>query len=100
LNFSLYSPGELCRRIGERARELRLASGQRQADVAEKAGIPLSTLKRFERTGEVGLHTVVRIALALGAEDGFAALFPPRERRSLDEIVAANRVRQRVRRPR
>jgi transcriptional regulator with XRE-family HTH domain len=100
LNPSWYSPGELCRRVGERARELRLASGQRQKDVAEHAGIPLSTLKRFERTGEVGFRTVVRIAIALGAQDGFATLFPPREHRSLDDVLAANRVRQRVRRPR
>jgi transcriptional regulator with XRE-family HTH domain len=100
LDFSLYSPGELCRGIAERARELRVASGQRQKDLAEQAGIPLSTLKRFERSGEVGFRTVVRIAIALRAQDGFAVLFPPREHRSLDEVLAGNRARQRVRRPR
>ena len=97
MNLSLYSPTEICKLVGSRARQLRLASGQRQTDLAAAAGVTLSTLKRFERSGEVGFETVVRIALALGAERELAALFPPREARSLDEILAANRPRVRAR---
>ncbi len=69
----------------------------RQVDLAEAAGVTLSTLKRFERSGEVGFETIVRIALALGAEREFAALFPPPEARSLDQILAAGRKRLRAR---
>lgn len=94
------SPPGLCRLIGRRARALRLSIGLRQIDVAERAGVPLRTLKRFEATGDVAFEIVARVAFALGAEREFEALFPPREQRSLDEVLAANRTRQRVRRPR
>jgi len=77
-----------------------LSLGHRQQDVAERAGVPLSTLKRFERTGRAGFETVARIALALGAERAFEALFPPREARSLDEILARQAPRRRARRSR
>lgn len=100
MDFRLYSPDEVCQTVGARAKELRLAAGQRQADLAAAAGVTLSTLKRFERSGQVGFETVVRVALALGAERGFAELFPPREARSLDDVLAASRKRQRARKNR
>jgi transcriptional regulator with XRE-family HTH domain len=83
-----------------RARELRLASGQRQADLAAAAGVTLSTLRRLERNGEVGFENIVRVALALGAEHGLLELFPPREARSLDDIIESNRKRSRARKKR
>lgn len=94
------SPIELCRSVGNRARELRLAHGLRQADLAEAAGVALSTLKRFEQSGEAGFETVTRIAFALGAEQGVAQLFPPRDARSLDDILSSNRKRLRARKKR
>ncbi|MEA2666406.1 MAG: hypothetical protein QOI11_3350 [Candidatus Eremiobacteraeota bacterium] len=94
---SLYSASELADLVGERAKERRLARGMRQADLAEAAGVTLSTLKRFERSGTVGFEAVARIALALGAERELAALFPPAEARSLDEILVGNRKRVRAR---
>jgi transcriptional regulator with XRE-family HTH domain len=98
--YSSYSPTELCRAVAERARAVRLSLGMRQRDLAERAGVPLPTLKRFETTGRAGFETVVRIALALGAEREFEALFPPRDARSLDEILATQKQRVRARRSR
>jgi hypothetical protein len=60
--------------------------------------VPLTTLKRFERTGQAGFQTVARIALALGAEREFETLFPAPEARSLDQVLAAQTRRRRVRR--
>ncbi len=97
MSLSPYVPPELCKLVGERARQLRLADGQRQADLAAAAGVTLSTLKRFEGSGQVGFETVVRIALALGAGRGFADLFPPPDPRSLDDILSASRKRLRAR---
>lgn len=91
------SPRGLCAAVGERARELRLARGLRQADLADAAGLPLSTVKRFEHGGTVGFLAVVQIALALRAEREFAALFPAHDARTFDDILAANRKRQRAR---
>jgi len=71
----------------------------RQVDLAEHTGIPLSTVKRFENGGNASLETVVRIAYVLRAEREFGELFPRYEAHTLDEILAANRLRQRARRP-
>lgn len=57
-----------------------------QADLAARSGVPLGTLKRFERLGEVSLSTLMMLAEALDALGEFHGLFPLPEARSLDDL--------------
>ncbi|GAC1430922.1 MAG: hypothetical protein NVSMB5_25060 [Candidatus Velthaea sp.] len=91
------SPRKACQAVGARARELRLSIGRTQADIAKAAGLSVPTITRFERTGQVSFEAVVRIAFALRAENGFDALFPPVETRSVDDILKAQHKPQRAR---
>jgi len=93
-----YSPKELMTRLGERAKERRLVMGQRQADVAKAAGVPLSTLRRFESGANVGIDVVARVALALNAERELADLFAPPRAGTMDELLTRSRRRMRGRR--
>ncbi len=86
--------------VGGRARELRLARGLRQSDLAKAVGVTLPTISRFEQTGKVGFDIVVGVAIALGAETEFARLFVHAQPRSIDEIVAAPKSRSRASRRR
>lgn len=97
MDFYFIEPRELLSLVAARAKALRLSLGRRQADVAAAAGVPLTTLRRFESTGKVSFETVARIAVALGAEAEFGGLFPERDPRSLDDILRANRKRMRAR---
>jgi transcriptional regulator with XRE-family HTH domain len=97
MNILTLSPAELCEAIGKRAKERRLGMDLRQADVAERAGVTLRTIRRFE-AGEGSLEIAARVAFALGAEREFLDLFPPHDGRTLDDVLAANRRRQRARR--
>jgi transcriptional regulator with XRE-family HTH domain len=101
-DLRLYSPAEIAKQVAQRAAQLRLNLGRRQADVAAAAGVGLLTLRRFEKGENVGFAAVVKIALALGAERGFASLFPARDPRSFDQILreSAPTARKRARAPR
>ena len=68
------------------AHSRRIALSLTQADLAARSGVPLGTLKRFERMGEASLSTLLALAEALDALDGFQALFPPVEARTLAEV--------------
>lgn len=81
------SPPALQRALGERARELRLAQNLSQQELAGRAGLGLATVQRFERTGQASLRSVVKLAFVLGAEQGFDALFPLPEVRSITEAL-------------
>ena len=89
LNDYLKSPRDVRLELAGRAKAERLRQNLTQEALAHAAGISLSTLRRFEKTGD--------IALALRRMDGFDALFPEPPVHSLFE--AAPRERKRARRP-
>lgn len=93
-------PREVCRELGTRARELRVQVQWTQAELAARAGIALSTLRVFERTGQISLERLVMIASALRAMDGFETLLRMPRANSLAEIELRQTKRQRGRRTR
>lgn len=88
------------RELGARARSLRLIRGLDQAALAERAGVGVATIRRFEKSGHATLENALRIATALQAGAGFAQLFAPPPYRSLDEALARPEVVARQRAPR
>ena len=61
-----------------RAKELRLAKGWRQVTLAERSGVSLASLRRFEESGRISLRNLLKLAFALNRLDDFDALFQPR----------------------
>lgn len=92
------APADISRGLAERARRRRLDENLTQPGLAARAGVTVASLRRFERTGAVSVESLIRIAIALGAADELGHLFPPREARSLDEIIAAPKLRLRGKR--
>ena len=86
LPIILMTAPEIAKAIADRARRRRLDVGLTQLGLADRAGMSLSSLRRFERTGRVALLSLVRIAMALHALDGFGALFPDQPT-TLDELL-------------
>ncbi|MCA9545289.1 MAG: helix-turn-helix domain-containing protein [Myxococcales bacterium] len=91
MSFTLASPTDVQRDLAARAKARRLALGFTQQAAAERAGMSLSSLKRFERTGEVALSSLLRLALVLDALGEFGHLFEPSEDRTLDDVLAEGR---------
>lgn len=54
--LTLKTRGELLRELVERCRDARLRQNMTQAEVAARAGIPLSTYRRFEQVGHLSLE--------------------------------------------
>ena len=72
---NLRPPLELRLELAERARALRIARNLRQADLAERSGVTLASLRRFERDGEISLKNLMLIAIALNRAQDFDAVF-------------------------
>ena len=86
--------------IGARARALRLLRGLQQYELAQRAGVGVMTVRRFEKTGTASIENVLRIANALNAEQSFDALFAPPPYSSLDEALERDVSTKRQRAPR
>lgn len=75
MDFTIATPTDLCRMVACQAREARLAAEMTQASLAARAGISLSSLKRFETSGTISMDGLARIALALRMDEGLEGLF-------------------------
>ena len=95
--FDRLTPDAAREKIRLSARGLRLAHNLTQHALAGKSGVPLSTLKRFEQCGEVSLASLLAIAAALEALDGFENLFPKPAATSLDQLDSGRPDRRRAR---
>jgi transcriptional regulator with XRE-family HTH domain len=87
------------RELGERARQLRLIRNFRQEELADRAGVGIATVRRFEKAGMASMESVIRIATALNAEAAFDKLFEAPAYRSIDEALARPEVTMRQRAP-
>ena len=69
-------------------------------ELADKIGIAVGTVKRFEKTGEVQFNHLLRIALVLGRLDDFKTLFAAEDVPASLYNFKVEKVRQRARKKR
>ncbi len=94
--FQARNPTRLIRTIGQRIRDHRKARGWTQAELAERAGVSLSTLKLLEREGKGSLQRLAKVAVILDLDEGLHQLFHVTPTyATLDEVQATHRKAQR-----
>jgi len=99
LLLSLATPGEVASTLAARIRELRLEQGWKRSTLAERAGVTVASLRRFETTGKASLDLVLRVALALGRLREFEELLQPAPFTSIADLErrSSRKVRRRGR---
>ncbi len=96
----LHSAPELMQDIAHRLKVLRLSKELTQLGLSKRSGVSLAVVRLFERTGKISLESLLKLALALGAEKDFAQLFSqpvPDESVSLDQLLERSKKRKRGR---
>lgn len=82
--------------IGQRLARLRLARNATQADLAEKAGIAVRTLRRLEYGDPSTLDTFLRVATALDLEDAILSALPEGHIRPIERVSQKGSERRRA----
>ena len=77
IDFNLISPHDVMLSVAQRAKTLRLEQNITQQELADRVGIAIGTIKRFEKTGEIQFNHLLRVALVLGRLEEFVNLFAP-----------------------
>ena len=87
-NFlSQKTPHEIDNIIAQRMRGIRKRQKLSQEKLSEKSGVSLGSVKRFERSGEISLISLTKIAIALSCEDGLISLFAEQPFLSIQEVI-------------
>lgn len=85
--FILKTPYEVSIKIAEKAKAAHKYMKLTQQQLSDKSGVSLGSLKRFERTGEISLSSLLKIALVLDSLKEFERLFDKPEYTSIEEIL-------------
>lgn len=91
LPVQLHSPEEITRQLADRVRNERLRRGWKQQTLAERSGVSLPTVRRYERTGRTSIENLLKLCHALGRLDGFARLLEPPPASSIEELEARSK---------
>ena len=75
LDFVFSTSDEITAALGLRLKAVRLSQSLTQADLAERAGVSVGTVKSIERTGQSSVTSLVRVVQALGLSDQLQSLF-------------------------
>lgn len=63
--------------IAHKHKKLRKQKGLSQIDLAERSGVSLGSLKRFETKGQVSLESLLKLVFVLGRLSDFESILKP-----------------------
>lgn len=96
IRLSFQTPEKIASQLGDKAKLLRLEANMSRKTLAIRSGVPESTIKHFETTGQISLISLLKIALVLNRLEDFATIFEPKPIVSLDELRKPKRARGRT----
>jgi transcriptional regulator with XRE-family HTH domain len=72
-------PRDVRIQIADKHRNLRKQRGLSQIELAERSGVTLGSLKRFETKGQVSLESLLKLVFVLGRLSDFEGVLKPDE---------------------
>ncbi|MCK4607986.1 MAG: helix-turn-helix transcriptional regulator [Gammaproteobacteria bacterium] len=86
--IALKDNDQIMQELALRAKTRRLIMRLTQAGLANRAGVSLGSLKRFERQGFISLESLLKLARVLDCLEDFERLLQEKEEyKSLDEVL-------------
>ncbi|MEN8150676.1 MAG: helix-turn-helix transcriptional regulator [Planctomycetota bacterium] len=97
-SLQLLTPDDVERRLADRIRDERLRRNWKQSTLAERSGVSVPTIRRYEKTGRTTLRNLLLLLEALGRLDEFGNLLRPPPAASIEELEARVAARGKPRR--
>ena len=85
--FNVKTPNDIEKEIAGKVRLRRKEMKLSQEALSNKSGVSFGSIKRFERTGEISLISLIKIGFALECEEDFLELFKKKKYQSIQEVI-------------
>lgn len=89
IQISSVSPKDICKDISGRVKTRRLELNLTQSGLSNRAGVNIETYRKFERTGEISLLNLVKLAMVMEMSTDFNVLFAQTQYQNLDDLLGA-----------
>ena len=87
----LKTPQEMAVDAATRFKDMRKAKKIKLKDLSRNSGVPYSTIRRFESSGEISFLSLVKIVSTIGEDEEITNMFTRRIPASIEEIIRENR---------
>ena len=87
------TPDTLLKTVADKAKAQRLAVNLTRHTLAEKSGVAEASIKRFETTGQISFHSLLKLAFALDCMTAFEALFAEKPPQNIADLQTKPRQR-------
>ena len=87
----LETPSEMAANAAKRFRRVRFSRKVTIKELSESRGVPYSTIRRFESTGEISFLSLIKMASALGEDQEITGLFAEPVPQTIEEVIRGNR---------
>jgi transcriptional regulator with XRE-family HTH domain len=87
LSVDLFSSDTIAKELARRVRRRRLNVNLSQEGVANRSGVTLASVKRFEQTGLISLDSLIRIAFVIDGAEEFNNLFQPKAFQTIQDVI-------------
>lgn len=94
--ISFETPETVLRDIAAQAKARRLAANLTRQTLAERSGVSLASIKRFETTGHISLYSLLQLAFVLDCLDACKPLFAAKPPQTLADLQTKPRQRGRL----
>ena len=88
--ISLETPHDMAASVARRFRTLRKQKKITIKALSEASGVPYSTVRRFESSGEISFVALVKLASAIGEDREIQKLFKDVVPGSIEELIRGN----------
>ena len=97
LLLNRFNTNLLAYKIAENSKINRIRHNLTQKELAERSGVSLSSLKRFEQKSQISLENLLKIAVTLDAVESFEKLFSDIKKNTLNEYLNEKKIKKRKR---
>ena len=86
-NYILDNPDDIAKRMANDFRKRRIEKNLTREQVAEKSGVALSNIVRFEQKGLISLKNLIGIAMALDYSSEIKSIFAEPKYSTMEELT-------------
>ena len=86
-SYMLNNPDDVARAIADDFRKRRIEKNLTREQVAERAGVAVSNIVRFEQKGLISLKNLIGVAIALGYTTEIKSVFSQPKYSTMEELL-------------
>ena len=97
LAINISTPNSIMQNLKDKFKQKRLSLNLTQEGLANKSGVSLGSIKRFESSGEISFESLLKVALVLNCLDDFKNIANKKDKEysSMDDLLKSKPIKKR-----